>query len=60
MTAGPSGALVHSWTRLGSPSMGELMVGLGLRFKIISHEFLVRDAVGLEVSRAHGLTFHRH
>lgn len=57
MTAGPSGALVHRWDQA---RIGELIVGLGLRFKIISHKFLVRDAAGPEVSRAHGLTSHRH
>lgn len=50
-------AVLCSWeqTRIGG-----LMVGLGLGSKIISHKLSVRDASSSGVSRARGLTCHRH
>lgn len=40
--------------------MGGLAVGLVLGSKIILHKLLVKDATSSGVSRAHGLTCHRH
>lgn len=54
---GSLGAVVHSWEQ---ERMRGCVVRLGLGSKIISHELSVRDATGSGVSRAHGLTCHRH